>query len=118
MKDFTIAVATTALNILDGTHHATNWNALQAAWDSEGMGFVEFCMWSSEIAFEANDRLQTAHDVRDVHDLEFPGVYDYEVSYDIGSEILGYVLSHGALPPMDVWKQWLTDKSAAFFKQG
>lgn len=76
------------------------------------MGFDGFCRWVSEIAVESESMLeQYAYQ-------DFPGVYDYEVSYELGALILQHVVSTHELPPTPVWKHMLTNLFVDFFEQG
>ena len=112
MKDLTIAVATTALNILDGIDHRVHWDVLQPAWESQSFGFDGFCGWIAEIAVESESMLEE-HTPQD-----FPGVYDYEVSYELGVLILQHVISTHELPHTSTWKYMLTTLFVDFFEQG
>jgi hypothetical protein len=102
----------TALNILDGMNHRKHWDMLQPAWEFESMGFLEFCLWIAAIAEESTRILE----VRDPQD--FPGVYDYEVSYVLGAEIAKHVELHGSLPDEKTWKYLLNTLVENFFEQG
>lgn len=106
------AVAVTAMNILDGLDHHKHWDQLQLVWEDEDMGFVEFCAWIGEIA-EESERLLTTHDPQ-----SFSGVYDYEVSCELGEWILNYMTRNNRLPPDEEWKHTLIVLFEKFFKQG
>jgi len=103
------SLAITSLNILDGLNHHRNWALLQVAWDSAGMGFVEFCGWITDIAQESENELAK----RDPQD--FPGVYDYEVSFSLGQKILEYVIDNKTLPEKEQWGRWLIMLIDEFF---
>jgi hypothetical protein len=104
-------VACTAMNILDGLDHHTHWDMLQEAWEDMG-GFIEFCKWIAEMA-EESERLLKLRNPQD-----FPGVYDYEVSYELGLNIKLHVAQTGKLPSDDAWKHWLETLADDFFAQG
>lgn len=53
---YTTNVAVTALNIMDGIALHEKWDELQAVWEREG-GFLEFCIWITEIAEESERQL-------------------------------------------------------------
>lgn len=107
-----IDVAVTAINIMDGLDHHNNWDALQQAWEHNGRGFIEFCVWIAEIA-EASVKDLDARNPQ-----EFPGVYDYEVSYEIGQQITRYVIATGELPTTKDVLHWTSVEADAFFSQG
>lgn len=83
-------ITVVALNIFDGMKHHENWELLQPAWESQGMGFVEFCLWLSEIA-EAIIGLQELP-------LEHPGVWEYEVAEPLGGQIVTFARLSRSLP--------------------
>lgn len=105
-------VVVTALNLLDGMEHHTNWEVLQSAWQAAGYGFIEFCQWINRIAVRAVE----AVDKREEQD--FPGVWDYEVSCHVGGRVTKHVASTGALPTEDEVVRWFDISSDAFFEQG
>lgn len=102
----------TALNILDGMKHAAHWGVLQPAWEHAGMGFIEVCFWISEIAADA----VTALEARNPQD--FPGVWDYEVSHEVGGMITQHAASTGTLPSKEEVLRWFSIGSDEFFAQG
>jgi hypothetical protein len=104
--------AVTALNIMHGLDHHTNWEILQPAWEAQDMGFIEFCCWVADIAGESTRMLEE----RDPQD--WPGVYDYEVSHELGDDIALHVRSTGVLPKDEEWKYMLTVLTENFFAQG
>ena len=105
------AATCTALNILDGMNHHKNWECLQAAWEYEGMGFLEFCLWIAELATFSESELVKGPP------QDFPGTYDYEVSYEVGAAITEFVRKTDRLPNETEWKQMLTDAKIAFFNK-
>lgn len=112
-KSYARNVALTAMNILDGVEVHTHWEGLQPVWERAGMGFIEFCGWLADFAIASEDALRAAP-----KEQEFPGVYDYEVSYELGTAIRDRMLSSGALPSDEVVRHWLVTLSDAFFEQG
>lgn len=104
-------VTITALNILDGMEHHKNWVILRDAWYQAGMGFIEFCIWIAEIAEESEKHLAT------LEDQDFPGVYDYEVSFPLGTFITKYVEEHGALPDQQVVFDRMKELADEFFEE-
>jgi len=106
------SVAVTALNILDGMNHQENWEILQPAWDAQGMGFDGFCGWITDIA-EESERLLVERPPQN-----WPGVYDYEVSCEMGAFITAHVMVNGKLPEPEVWKPKLVELADGFFAQG
>jgi hypothetical protein len=115
MKTYTYshrAAAITALNILDGINHHKHWNDLQPAWENAGMGFVEFCAWIADAA-DMSERMLECQVVQD-----FPGVYDYEVSYELGVWIRAHMLEHVDLPRKGEVGFVLKGLIDRFFKQG
>lgn len=108
--------AVTALNILDGMDHHEHWELLQQAWESKGYGFIEFCVWVTQIAEESTRLLLQREGCGE--DLIYHGVYDYEVSYPLGQYIITHVEATGSLPPDDVWQSQLTVLIDEFFDQG
>ena len=104
-------VSVTSLNILDGLSHQKHWDTLQPAWEEEGMGFIEFCLWITEIAILANEKLEA----RDPQ--SFPGVFDYEVSCEVGEQVLMHVTSTGRLPSTEELSHWLDVQMDTFFAQ-
>ena len=121
-KQYVLNVAATAQNILDGigcldgsakgTKITDNWEMYQQVWESAGMGFIEFNLWIGEIAMYSEDQLRL-HDPQD-----FPGVYDYEVSCEVGKLIGLHMLSTGSLPSSELWKRFVGTSADAFFAQG
>ncbi len=101
----------TALNILDGMEHADHLDALQPTWEHDGMGFIEMCVWISEVAADA----VTALEARNPQD--FPGVWDYEVSYTVGEMITQHAASTGMLPSKEEVLRWFSINSDEFFAQ-
>ena len=101
--------AVTAINIFDGMNYRAHQDLLQT---SSSQGFIEFSCWITDIAGESTRMLEE----RDPQD--WPGVYDYEVSYVLGEEIVKHVELHGSLPDDATWKYMLTTLIENFFKQG
>lgn len=102
-------VAVTAMNILDGIEHHAHWDKLQLVWEEAGMGFIEFCVFIAEIAV-ASEKLLESRDPQD-----FPGVYDYEVSHDIGRRLRDHMLSTNELPDVETYTHWLEVEADTFF---
>lgn len=105
-------VAVTAQNILDGLDHHKHWETLQGAWEWKGGGFIEFCVWITEISVATNEWLES------LNPQDFPGVFDYEVSYELGSWILKQVLGNGRLPEEAEWMAQMQELTSDFFAQG
>ena len=105
-------VTVTALNVMDGLNLRDHWDTLQPAWEEEGMGFVEFCVWLTDASIMANEQLET----RLVQD--FPGVFDYEVSHTIGELIVQHVTSTGKLPTQKELAHWWATEMDSFFATG
>ncbi len=103
--------AVTAMNILDGMEHRANWEILQPAWEDQGMGFIDFTVWISGIAEYICDELS----MRDPQD--FPGVFDYEVSCELGELISSHTRSTGRLPTTEEIAHWVTVLIDEFFDQ-
>jgi hypothetical protein len=105
-------VAVTAMNILHGLDLHTHWETFQPAWARNGMGFIEFHSWLATIA---------EHSEQMLHERQpegFPGVYDYEVSHELGKRILTHVTTTGQLPSDEDVLHWLTALADEFFSQG
>lgn len=111
MKPETYNVSITALNILDGMDHHKNWEVLQPAWEKEGHGFLEFCGWITDLATISEELLIQRNP------QNFSGVYDYEVAYELGEQILQYVVSKGSLPSEVDCRRWLSVLADDFFRR-
>ena len=105
-------LAITSMNILDGLQHQAHWDDLQPVWEAEGMGFIEFCNYIAEVAGVSEKWLEQ-HEVQD-----FPGVYDYEVSYAVGKRLLGYALETKKLPSLEEVAGWINEAAGEFFANG
>lgn len=108
---YTLNVAVTAMNILDGIEATKHWDELQPVWEHHGKGFVEFCQWLAEFAVESEDRL------REYAPQDFPGVYDYEVSCSLGVWIRKRMLEDDQLPSDGAVSHMLQVFMDSFFKQ-
>ncbi len=111
-KTYVRNVAVTALNIFDGMEVHTNWDKLQPVWEEAGMGFIEVCVWLSDFAVESEDML------RKRFPQDFPGVYDYEVSYPLGEQVRLYMMTNNSFPSDKDVSHWLVVLIDAFFSQG
>jgi hypothetical protein len=105
-------IAVTALNILDGMEHHTHWEELAHVWDNAGYGFVEFCCWISDVAEMVNEQLV------EKGEQDFPGVFDYEVSCELGELIRHEMLTHKMLPSKNRLHHLITVLIDQFFEQG
>lgn len=112
MTPDTLSVSITAMNIMDGVEHAKYWEVLQPAWEEEGFGFIEFCGWLTELGIMSEEMLEERQP------QDFPGVYDYEVSYELGQQITQYVLTFKRLPSEVDCRRWLSILADGFFRQG
>jgi hypothetical protein len=111
----TESAAVTAINIFDGlalNRRNEQWNNLQPAWEHAGMGFVEFCSWIARIGEASEDKLAA------LNPQDFPGVYDYEVSYPLGQDIAKYMFEHVRLPSDEEVDKMLDTAINEFFAQG
>ena len=110
----TNSVTVTALNIMDGLDHRTHWDKLQPMWDAQGWGFLEFCGWIADVAAMVEEELSW----RD--DQDFPGVFDYEVSYPLGEQILNHLTRKDStgFPDDDTLQHWVKVLVDQFFEQG
>jgi hypothetical protein len=107
-----VDLTVTSLNIMDGLNIGRNWDALQQVWDSEGMGFLEFCMWIHDVSEQVNKELEKRNP------QEFAGVFDYEVSCPLGEMILIYTGAAKRLPTVDELATWIKDLTDQFFARG
>jgi hypothetical protein len=105
-------ITVTALNILDGMEHRHHWEQLQPVWDNAGYGFVEFCCWISDVAEMVNVQLV------EKGEQDFPGVFDYEVSCELGERIRHEMLTHRTLPNKERLRYLITVLVDQFFEQG
>ena len=110
-KEYALNVAVTAMHILDGVEANKHWDELQPVWEHRGLGFVEFTRWLADFAFESEDALWDK-------EQDFPGVYDYEVSYVLGCRIREHMIETSYLPNDQLVSKWLKELADAFFKQG
>lgn len=113
MKQFTINVATTAANMLDGLRisgDGERWKIAQPSWEGQGYGFLEFTQWLAEMAYYSEEQL----DRRDPQD--FSGVYDYEVSFEFGQWVYEEIYSKG-FPSDDAARAKIDELTAAFFNK-
>ena len=104
-------VAVTALNILDGMDHRERWDALQAAWEVAGMGFIEFTVWIADIASHSENELAKQKP------QDFCGVYDYEVSCSVGEDIALFMINNKKLPDEREWKAMFAERFTDFFER-
>lgn len=105
-------LAVTAMNILDGMNHQQHYEMLQPVWEAYGYGFDGFCGWIAEIA-QASEDLLVKRNPQD-----FPGVYDYEVSCELGDQLVTFINGTRRLPTKEEWMPMLTSLADAFFAQG
>ena len=110
-KADTHAMAVTALNILDGMDHHEHFEELQPVWDEYGMGFDGFCGWIVNEATMSEAKLEA----REVQD--FPGVYDYDVSCQLGHDIMQHMLRTQKLPSEELISHWLDVLIDSFFEE-
>lgn len=112
VRAYTRNVAITAMNILDGIDANTHWDQLQPVWEGNGGGFVEFCGLLADFAIYSEDKLDS------MKPQDFPGVYDYEVSYELGVLIRTHMLTTSVVPGENEVTHWLTVLTDDFFAQG
>lgn len=107
----TNAMTVTALNIMDGLDHHTYWDRLQPVWDAQGWGFLGFCGWIADVAELVNRELLAQGE------CDFPGVFDYEVSYPLGEQIRMRLVCNPELgfPTDDELCQWINILIEQFF---
>ena len=93
-----------ALNIFDGMNLHQNYKTFAAAYEQEGMGFMEFCGWIEIIATKITP-------LRDR--LEHTGVWEYEVCCPLGTQIAFFMKMKDAMPTEGevlAWAQTLHNK--------
>jgi hypothetical protein len=63
--------------------------------------------------------IRSEHLLRAIYaDREPPGIYDYEVSEEVGEWFAGYLVEHGNCPPQKEAHAKLNEMMEAFFRQG
>lgn len=110
---YALDVSNTAINLFDGLDlKDSNFDATREVWENEGMGFIELCSTLSILAQFINDELAK----RDPQD--FPGVFDYEVSTNIGMWLGGYMRAYKRLPEQENIEHMVQVTMDEFFAQG
>ena len=101
------------INIFDGMNMqqgaAGNFDTITEIW---GQGFLELTLYIGTVAIAAEDALR----VRDAQD--FPGVYDYEVSYPFGKWFVAETRKQCRVPTLDECAAEMNRLADAFFNQG
>lgn len=87
-----------------------NYEQILEAWDN---GCVELV---AEVVAFAPVLVQLVHATARSND--HPGVLPYEVCNPFGHWIGSHVIEHGAIPPKDECRTWLSRAVAEFFDQG
>ena len=108
-----------ALNILDGMNHRENWGLLQAAWEEEGMGFVEFCGWVEGLATKVDELYKNfvEHPSASGYGVWGYGVWEYEVCEPLGAQIVAFVRMSQKLPTEHEVMQWAKLLHETFTKE-
>lgn len=91
-KQFVLNAASTAANMLDGmgvSGNTAKWKAMHDSIEDYGMGFVELTQWLADMGYYSTAKLQAGNP------QNFPGVYDYEVSYEFGAWVYDELTQRG-----------------------